>query len=280
MITAMKRERGTSKHVVQAPGTRQRRPPWTLFRDGDDGEGNRLYDCTTVRLYDEAAALTCHQQTCFTVSGKSIGDSFSPRRHGTRQHSGPPRRTSPTGPRVRRPWRATQPRRAPQRCPRQRHCIVKREVIRELRQKHVQRVQRRLASSGVVPSTEPHTRVRRHKGPPRPESAPFRVNANIAHSGHNRAEPVRGDGRNTGENEDRNCPPIPTGAREPDVPHTYHSPWSPPEQASSASFTAASICSGLGAEATMTRRAWLLGVTRACRATRGFTTKAVCILLV
>ncbi len=36
----------------QAPGTRQRRPPWTLFRDGDDGEGNRLYDCTTVRLYD------------------------------------------------------------------------------------------------------------------------------------------------------------------------------------------------------------------------------------
>jgi len=132
----------------------------------------RATDCTTVRLYDEAADLTCHQQTCFKVTGKSIGDSFSPRRHGTRQHSGPPRRTSPTGPRVRRPWRATQPRRAPQRCPRQRHCIVKREVIRELRQKHVQRVWRRPASSGVVPSTEPHPRVRRHKGP-----APPRVSA-------------------------------------------------------------------------------------------------------
>lgn len=62
--------------------------------------------------------------------------------------------------------------------------------------------------------------------------------------------------------------------------HTYHSPWSPPEQASSASLTAASICSGLGDEATKTRRAWFLGVTRACRATRGLTTKAVCILMI
>jgi len=160
---------------------------------------------------------------------------------------------------------------------------VKREVIRELRQKHVQRVQRvwrRPARPGSSPPQSPTHEFDDTKAPPRPESAPFRVNANIAHSGHNRAQPVRGDGRNTGENEDRNCPPIPTGAREPDVPHTYHSPWSPPEQASSASFTAASICSGLGAEATMTRRAWLLGVTRACRATRGFTTKAVCILMV
>lgn len=51
-----------------------------------------------------------------------------------------------------------------------------------------------------------------HRAPPtssttqRPRPAPsqryVRVNANIAHSGHNRAEPVRGDGRNTGENED------------------------------------------------------------------------------
>ena len=173
MITAMKRERGTSKHVVQAPGTRQRRPPWTLFRDGDDGEGNRLYDCTTVRLYDEAAALTCHQQTCFTVSGKSIGDSFSPRRHGTRQHSGPPRRTSPTGPRVRRPWRATQPRRAPQRCPRQRHCIVKREVIRELRQKHVQRVQRVWRRPGSSPPQSPTHEFDDTKAPPAPSQRRF-----------------------------------------------------------------------------------------------------------
>lgn len=31
----------------------------------------RATDCATVRLYDEAADLTCHQQTCFKVTGKS-----------------------------------------------------------------------------------------------------------------------------------------------------------------------------------------------------------------
>ena len=64
--------------------------------------------------------------TPFPLQFRHSHHTFSPRTHGTRPQTGPPRRTSPADPPAQQPWSATQRQTAPRPYPRQRHYIVTR----------------------------------------------------------------------------------------------------------------------------------------------------------